>query len=195
MEWVTTTIILEHLRDGRDAAWLAFCERFRSPIAALAIKVGVARAAAEDVAQETLLTFLTGLRAGHYERGKGRLGAWLFGIARMKAMQAREAAARRERVVAAPDDSQGLAALPDAREVAEFWEKSWAANLAEQCMARASVEFDARTFAAFRAVVLEGRAPAEAADRLSMTPNAVHIAKHRVLKRMRALKDELEALV
>ena len=106
MEWVTTSVLLDQLRAGADGAWGAFLERFRKPVIAFALKVGLPAQAADDAAQETMLAFLEGLRSGSYDRKKGRLSSWLFGIASMKARQAFDARARIDRDHAGEKSSQ-----------------------------------------------------------------------------------------
>ena len=46
-------------------------------------------------------------------------------------------------------------------------------------------EFEARTWEAFWRVVVEGQAPAAVAVALGMSPNAVYVAKSKVLRRFR----------
>jgi RNA polymerase sigma-70 factor (ECF subfamily) len=46
-------------------------------------------------------------------------------------------------------------------------------------------EFEPATWRAFRALVLEGKRTAEVAAELGISPNAVRIAKSRVLSRFR----------
>ena len=53
-------------------------------------------------------------------------------------------------------------------------------------------EFEPATWAAFRLVVLDGKRTQEAAVDLDVTPNAVRIAKSRVLARFR---QEIDGLI
>jgi len=91
--WRTTTTFLNDLKaegttaaPAREAAWRRFDARFRKPIIAFARKMGASAADAEDVAQSTIETFIRKHRDGEYDRGKGRLSTWLFGIAKFKAL-------------------------------------------------------------------------------------------------------------
>jgi DNA-directed RNA polymerase specialized sigma24 family protein len=193
MHWITTSILLDQLKEGADVAWAPFCERFRQPVVALALKLGCERELADDVAQETMLAFLEGLRGGTYERGRGRLSSWLFGIAGFKARQARDAHARRARERGA-GEAEALA-TPDPRAetaLLAMWNETWASTMLDHCLGQIRGEVGEGTFRAFAMVVLEKRAPADAAAALGITRNAVFIAKHRVLKRLRALRSELE---
>ncbi|HEY3246021.1 MAG TPA: hypothetical protein VGM03_21985 [Phycisphaerae bacterium] len=50
MEWVTTSTILERLRDFNDRSmWNRFCTRFRRPLVAFARRYGLSEAEADDV--------------------------------------------------------------------------------------------------------------------------------------------------
>jgi RNA polymerase sigma-70 factor (ECF subfamily) len=46
-------------------------------------------------------------------------------------------------------------------------------------------EFEERTWQAFWQVVVDGRSPADVAQQLGMSANAVHLARGRVLRRLR----------
>jgi RNA polymerase sigma-70 factor, ECF subfamily len=196
MEWVTTSVLLDQLRAGADAAWGPFLDRFRKPVVAFGLKMGLPAQAAEDAAQETMLAFLEGLRKGAYDRTKGRLSSWLFGIASMKARQAWDARERLARDHAGERSSQpGLSQVPDAATLEKSWDVSWAKSIFTQCLERIRTEVEPDTFRAFEMVAIEQIPAAQVAEELGMTRNAVFVAKHRVLKRLRALKEAFEALV
>ena len=75
MEWVTTTAFLHALKQpGDNEAWRRFVERFRQPVVRYAERGGLKANAAEDLAQEVLLTFVEAWR-------DGRLVGGLYGIA------------------------------------------------------------------------------------------------------------------
>ena len=82
MEWKTTSVILDDLADFENReTWNRFAGRFRDPLMRFGRKIGLNVADAEDMAQQTLLVFAEGLRGDRYDRAKGRLSSWLFGIA------------------------------------------------------------------------------------------------------------------
>jgi RNA polymerase sigma-70 factor (ECF subfamily) len=190
-DWVTTTEVLDRLRDDDAAAWELFVSRFRKPVLVLAGEFGLRGAEADDVAQEALLACLEGLRRGDYERGKGRLRSWLYGIARMKALKAREKTGRRAREVSPVGLTAEMEAVVDEDAVRRTFDAAWEAELARQALDRVKREVGSDTWAAFALVQFDGLSPADAATKLGTTRNAVFIAKHRVLKRARALAQEL----
>jgi DNA-directed RNA polymerase specialized sigma24 family protein len=77
----TSTTLLEALHDPSDeAAWRRFRTRYEPLLRSYARRVGLFDADAQDVAADTLATFLTAYRAGRYDRTRARLKSWLGGI-------------------------------------------------------------------------------------------------------------------
>lgn len=190
MEWLTTTTILDRLRDANDhSAWGSFVERFRAPITGFSRKLGLSQADAEDVAQETLLAFMESYRKNAFERGRGRLSHYLFGIAHNKILMARRKIATREaQISVAGDGTSFWSAVPDPRQAEEAWEQEWRQAILAQCLEQVRNEVSPQTFEAFRLVVFDQMEPAQVAERLAITRNAVFIAKHRVGTRLRDLR-------
>ena len=86
----TTTALLEGLRDSENAIlWEAFDRRYRPILVGFARNLGLDEVDAADVAQETLSRFVQEYREGRYDRSRGRLGAWLVGIARYRILDLR----------------------------------------------------------------------------------------------------------
>src|SRR5207248_1631903 len=115
----TTTVMLERLLDPADEAiWHEFDTHFRPVIESVARRVGLDAADAADVAQETLAQFVRDYRAGKYDRQRGRLRAWITGIAqhRILDLQRRRATRREQR------GSSAIVELPDQDCLAEYWE-------------------------------------------------------------------------
>ena len=195
-EWITTSTILGGLRNFEDrGAWERFVERFRVPIVRLARGQGLKLADAEDVAQESLLAFADGFRAGGYDVEKGRLSRWLFGIAYRQIMRAREARDRRAAVVAHDENSAGNPQeIADEAAVTRSWDVEWERAILEQCLAQVRREVQPRTFRAFELTAIEDRDAAQAAAELAIDVKAVYNAKHRLLKRIRELRQSMEQL-
>ena len=196
MDWVTTSTILQELKDFRNAgAWRDFVERFHRPVAGFARKLGVSPVDAEDVAQETLAAFAESYRRGVYDPAKGRLSSWLFGIAYRQTLRQRRKDARPDRPEGAREDGRSVEnRIPDEKHATDLWTRHWERFVLDQCLDRARGEFPAETFRAFELVVRFELTPPEAARELGVPVKKVYNAKHRVLMRVRALRRELEAM-
>ncbi len=186
----TSTALLADLRDPHNAAaWGHYVERYRPLIVAYARRAGLSEHDAEDAAQATLLTFSHGLREDRYDRERGRLRSWLYGIAVNKVREARRA--RRELQAC---DTAAQAALeldaPDPNQAA--WDAEWHAAVVSQCLAEVSAEVEPSTLRAFELCVREGLPAQQVADALGMTRDAVYAAKRRVLRRIRELVPLME---
>jgi RNA polymerase sigma-70 factor (ECF subfamily) len=193
VEWVTTSTLLGRLGDFENrGAWDHFAARFRLPLIAFARSLGMNDADAEDVTQESLVAFAEAYRKGQYEPSKGRLSKWLFGIAYRQALNFRRANARREARVAVAGASSFWNDVPDEQTATGMWDEAWETSLLEQCLEQVQHEVEPQTFRAFELTVREQRSPAQAAKELGVPVKLVYNAKHRLLKRIRELREEFD---
>lgn len=194
MEWLTTTTVLDRLRDANDqSAWSGFVERFRAPITGFGRKLGLSLADAEDMAQETLVAFLESYRKNSFVRARGRLAHYLFGIAHNKTLLARRRLAGHEAQVRGGGDGTTFwSALPDSAGAEEIWEEEWQQATLRQCLEQVQTEVSPQTFESFRLVVFEQKTPGAVAEQLGISRNAVFIAKHRIATRLRELRSAIE---
>lgn len=192
MEWLTTTLVLERLREADEAAWELFTARHRGAVVGFARRCGLGDGDSEDVAQETFLAFVEAFRRGDYDRDRGRLGAWLFGIAHRRILAARREAGRRAEKAGEAPDTDFFSQVPGEEAARRTWDETWAKALLEEALARVKQEVEPATWRIFEEVVRKERAPADVAREMDLSRNAVFIAKHRVLKRLRRLQADLE---
>lgn len=195
MEWVTTSTIIRDLRDlSNQTAWRGFVDRFHGPVVGFVAGLGFSPDDAQDVAQETLTAFAQGLRSGRYDRDRGGLRSWLFGIAYKQALRHRQSTGRRERLIARGEAAdRALAGIPDEKSAGEMWNTLWERFLVEECFRQVRLEFRLENVRAFELIVREGYDAGEAAQAVGTTARAVYNAKHRILKRMRELRSQLES--
>lgn len=191
---ITNTVLLEGLRDaGNRSVWSQFVGRYQPLIVKYARRFGLHDADAEDAAQQALIAFCGAYQEGKYEREKGRLRVWLFGIARNQIRNAIKKGRRRE--VQITDNSTGtdfFARNLDDDTFERLWEEEWREAVLRQCLQEVAREFDPKTIEAFELFAWKGQTAQAVAERLGVTPNAVFIAKHRIMKRIRELMPKME---
>ena len=194
MDWVTTSTILGRLRKLDDRTmWAKFDGRFRRPLVALGMKLGLSPTDAEESAQEAMVAFMQEYQSGKYDRERGRLSSWLFGIAHTTALNRRRKLAREAARQGPIDDTRApVEDLADPDLARPFWEAQWEASVLATCLEQLRAEITDKTYEAFRMVVREGIEPEKAAAALGMSRDAVYVAKHRVLKRMAELMKDVE---
>jgi RNA polymerase sigma-70 factor (ECF subfamily) len=189
MEWKTTTQILRQLQTPSDEeAWRRFCTHFRPIVIHFSAHLGLSSQDCEDAAQETLISFLKAVQAGHYDREKGRLSSWLFGIARRVVLNKRRALAGGEGLA----DTVFWQSVPDDKTVETTWDSQWERAVLGRCMDQARREFDPKVFEAFRLYGLLEVPAEQVAATLGISKNSVYISKSRVLSRLRELQQEYE---
>ena len=190
MNWATTTILLERLRDADHEAWAQFCDRFRPAVVRFVQTLGLGPDDAEDAAQEALTVFHSRYRDGHYDRRKGRLSSWLFGMAYRVGLRAR---ARRGNLDVNPGGQSSIwSRIPDRSVSRVEFDRCFEWGVLRECVRRVEGEVKPQTMTAFRRLVIEGASVADVAAELGVSKNTVMIAKFRVLKRIRELRPYLE---
>ena len=189
---VTSTTLLEGLKDpGNQTIWLQFVDRYRPLIQRYGERLGLSVEDAEDTTQASLMAFCEAYREAKYERTRGRLGDWLFGIVHHQVRNCQRRRGRRREV---PVGETQVGAIPSDSpdEMERVWEEEWQDAIARECLAQVRREVQETTFRAFEMHAIEGVQVAQVARRLRLTTNAVYGAKRRVLRRIRELKPFME---
>jgi RNA polymerase sigma factor (sigma-70 family) len=194
----TSTSLLDGLHDpGDQAAWRQFVDRYRPLIISYACRsFQLTVEDAEDAAQVALADFAQAYQKGQYDRDKGRLRKWLFGIAtrRIHNLMRRNQRNREVQVAGSTGDTGLLPGIPDEDQLAQLWEAEWQHAVVRQCLEEIRFQFDARTVRAFELYVWREQAAAQVARQLDMSENAVYLARHRVLKRLREILPRMEEI-
>lgn len=189
----TSTALLEGLKDAANqTVWAEYVGRYRPLLVAWCRRVGLPHTDAEDVAQDALLEFAAGYRAGRYDPDRGRLRGWLYGIAHNTLRRWRQYKSRRGAGLAAPGAAaDALAQIADEDRLGALWEEEWRRAILRRCLEEVALDVAPQTMAAFDLFACQGLPAAAVAARLCITENAVFIAKHRVLRRMREIQVQL----
>jgi RNA polymerase sigma-70 factor (ECF subfamily) len=185
----TSQSLLERARDTSDAAsWRKLVDLY-APLVRAWVRPNVRQPAdAEDLVQEVLTQLVGELpRFAH----SGRVGAfrvWLRAITvhRLRSYW-------RDRVPASGGDVlDRLGQLEDSASLlSRSWDTEHDRHVTETLLESIRLEFQSATWRAFEATVRDGRPTDEVAAELGLTPNAVLIAKSRVLKRLRQKAEGL----
>lgn len=194
-QWVTTTQVLQALKTSDDSAvWELFHRHFYPVIFNFGKKMGLADHDSEDAAQETMMAFLKAYRKGGYDREKGRLCHWLFGVARKVLMNRRKKIVPERQV---PDNTTGTSfwnLLEDNQGAAALvtWDGEWRQMVLKRCLDQAREECGEKVFQAFELYAISQLPIEEVCQKLKMSRNAVYIAKTRVLTRLRKLEHQFD---
>jgi RNA polymerase sigma-70 factor (ECF subfamily) len=181
------TLLAGLLRPDDGAAWSDYVGRYRPLLVAHARRLGLGNDEAEDAAQDTLAAFARAYRSGQYDKEKGRLRAWLFGIARNTLLAMHRRAGREVQVAESGAGTGFFGRLPDEDRMQQEWDRQWHEAVLRECLAAASREFEPRTMTAFELFVQQDLPAREVAARTGLSENAVFLAKRRVLRRMREM--------
>ena len=190
----TNTYLLNALKGPQNqTVWRLFVDRYRPLVFRYARKLGLPEDDAEDAAQQTIVAFSNAYRCGKYDREKGRLRHWLFGIARN---EIRNAICNRRKREAQIRDRTGQTGffenLGEDGRLEAMWDEEWRQAVLRQCLEEVRQAFEPRTIEAFELYAWKGWSAQRVAEQLDMSENAVFLAKHKVLKRIRELVPLME---
>jgi RNA polymerase sigma factor (sigma-70 family) len=192
VEWMTTTQVLEDLKARGDSpVWERFHDYFHGMVVRFARHAGLSAADAEDAAQETMLAFVKAFREGKYDRDKGRLRDWLFGVAKRVTLNMRSRLPK-EQLMADKTGTSFWDMVTDDDGAERAWQEEWQKMVLVRCLEQARREMDADVFRAFELYAMQEEPVDKVAEQLKMSRNAVYIAKSRVLARLRELEKECE---
>jgi RNA polymerase sigma-70 factor (ECF subfamily) len=187
----TTSMLLEQLRSTENTeVWQELDARYRSVIIGFGRRAGLSQDDAEDAAQETLLRFVKYYQQGAYDRSRGRLRAWMAGIAQnCISDQHRARAARREHGTSQIGD---LALDPGQTEVC--WNEECERAIVDRALRELheSTRIDPRTLQAFKLVAFSQRSAVDVAKELGMRLDSVYAAKHRCTAQLRQIVGRLK---
>jgi RNA polymerase sigma-70 factor (ECF subfamily) len=182
----TRTTILESLHDpGNDQAWSTLVGRYRPQLLRFAARLGLPPADAEDAAQIILMEFVNAFRVGAYDRSRGRLGQWIFGIARKQIANCKRRSPREHTPHRDARTTAFFDRFPDESIAGSAFRAKQDADLIQRCLDIVRDEVSPQTMDAFHLFAVLGRPARDVAADLGMTENAVFGAKRRVLQRVR----------
>jgi RNA polymerase sigma-70 factor (ECF subfamily) len=174
--------LIERIRGGERAAFVAFYDRFSPLLISVAARVLGERKEAEDVLQEVMLVIWN--KSGDYDPQLGTLCSWAVAVTRNKALDRLRARARRVRLVeqaAAMAEDTGSSYYLSANEVLHGRERAELLRAAMQ-----SLPADQRT--AIELAFFTGLSQSDIAARLQQPLGTI---KARIRRGMLRLRETL----
>ncbi len=189
----TSASLLERLHSASDqAAWQRLDDLYRPLIQRWLQRDPALGEEAEDIVQEVMGVLVREL-PGFQRRRTGSFRRWLREITAHRLLTHQRSRRNRPRALAAPPEECPLTQLADPNsELSRQWDEDHDRYVLRRLMELIEPMFEPTTLAAFRRVALDSIAPADAAEELGLSLNAVLIAKSRVLSRLR---QEAEGLI
>jgi RNA polymerase sigma-70 factor (ECF subfamily) len=184
----TSASLLERLKVQVDQrAWSRFVDLYTPMMYSWARQIGLQESDAADLVQEVFVLLVEKMPDFAYDRHKS-FRAWLRTVTLNKWRdRCRRRATRPPEVTGQPPPD-----VAEARLESSFSEVEYRQHLVARALELMQAEFQPTTWQACWEFVVVGRPAAEVARQLGISENAVHLAKGRVLRRLR---EELEGLL
>jgi RNA polymerase sigma factor (sigma-70 family) len=192
MTATTRPSLLLRVRDLSDAAaWGDFVEIYAPLVHRYALRRGLQDADAADIVQDVLREFARCVPRFEYDPAAGRFRGWLHTLTRRAvARQARQPAAR-PFPIGGGEAGSPLERATDPADDA-FAEQEYRQVVFDWAARQVQGQVKEATWQAFWLTAVDRLSPAEVAGRLGMSVGGVYVAKNRVLRRLRALIEQVD---
>jgi RNA polymerase sigma-70 factor (ECF subfamily) len=189
---VTRPSLLVRIRDPQDKeAWRQFFEIYASVVYGYARQRGLQDADAADLMQDVFRSVAGAVGRLDYDPQRGSFRGWLYTITRNKIYTFLESQKRQFRGSGGTGAHAVLEELPAAAEDG-LWDREYERRVFDWAAQRVRGEFQEKTWRAFWLTAVDGKSAREAGQALAMSPGAVHVAKSRVLARLREQVQQVQ---
>jgi RNA polymerase sigma-70 factor (ECF subfamily) len=159
-------------------------------------RMGLTDADADDGTQDILMIAHAALQDGTYDRSRGKFRAWLYGVARKKALEAHRNRRRPSRAqsVERPDGMDLLSGIEDRQDEAErdIWEQEWRYAILAEAMRQVKPVLGDNVFEAFLQYGVQRRPAEQVAADLGISVSSVYVYKQRALQAIRQWVSQYE---
>jgi RNA polymerase sigma-70 factor (ECF subfamily) len=190
----TSVSLLERLRLRPDeASWQRLIDLYGPLIRGWLARYACQPADADDLSQDVLAVVVHELPHFRHDLRRGAFRRWLRTITVNRLRNFWRTGRVRHEAPAGGDFDQVLNQLEDPDSaLSRLWDQEHDQHVVRRLLEMLEPEFEPATWRAFRGLMLEGKPTAAVAAEVGISPNAVRIAKSRVLRRLR---QEIEGLV
>ncbi|HMO12818.1 MAG TPA: sigma-70 family RNA polymerase sigma factor [Pirellulaceae bacterium] len=186
----TSQSLLDRLQSNSSTHdWEVFYSIYHPFIRRHLLRGSVPESDVDDLSQDILARVFVALSSFQHNGRCGAFRCWLGKIVAQQRWQYLQHQKRHPFSIA-PDATCRLKVI-SCDELQAIWEAEHDSHVLAKLMEVVEPEFTRSTWLAFVGVTLRGGTSAEVAQQLGLTPNAVMVAKSRVLSRLRALGREL----
>ena len=183
----TPVSLLERLRLHPDEQhWERFVALFTPLLSRWGRRLGVPAADTEDLLQEVFTTLFRKLPEFRYDPTKS-FRAWLWTVFHRQTL-----AWRKQQACNLPLTVEQLEALASPDSILEATEAEYRRVLHDRVLQIVRADFPSPTWEIFWQVTVEGLTGVEVARQFDVTPNAVYLARGRVLARLREELTDLD---
>jgi RNA polymerase sigma-70 factor (ECF subfamily) len=190
-----SSTLLDRVRAQRPEAWERLVDLYGPVVYRWCRQSALRPEDAADVVQEVFTAVAAHVGQFRRERPGDSFGGWLRTITRNKIRDLYRRRQGKAQARGGTDARQQLAEIggpPEPSDPSAACDNGLDAWLSRRGLELVRAEFENRTWEAFWRTAVEGRAPADIAEDLGMTVQAVYKAKSRVLRRLR---QELGGLI
>lgn len=147
---------------------------------------------AADISQNVMRKVAGAMQNFQYDPEKGKFKAWLFTTVRHSIIDFYRHQARQPIITNTAHLVQLMDRSPSQSDY-DIWEQDYQRQMLAWALEKIKPEFSQRIWSVFEATALKGQRSVDVAEEIGMSDNAIAVAKHRVLKRLKEKIDGVDS--
>jgi len=193
MAFTTRATLLCRISSGDEIGWHEFVQMYRPLIILRGRDRGLRDSELDDLVQNVLVSLYEGQDRFTYDREKGRFRDYLKKIIDCRAFDILRKRRPKDKSMQLLAQQGALLSSDDHEKAEARWDQAWHRHLLRQALELVREDVNEKTYQAFVMSVLDEVDPKTTADSLGISVDSVYAAKHRIVKRLGPIMQELEA--
>lgn len=185
------TLLNRVIKDGDDASWTEFYEKYEDLIRLYGKKRGLTKDEREDLVQNVMLELSRKDLVKIYDKSRGPFRAFLWGITRFQSLRIKDK--RKDYVSLDALEYQNIEPSVN-NECDEIWNDGWKHDAQIKALKMLKSRVEPKTYQAFHLYAMQERPIQEVASFLGMSKECVYQHKHRCLQILKETVSNLEEL-
>lgn len=187
----TNVILLEKIRENCDLAWKEFTDYYKPLIVLRGKDRGLKETEIQDLTQEVLFEMYKVKDKFLYDSDKGKFRNFLRTVIDRKAFKIIRKKCRESDDISILNKNSQLTSN-DFEKLETNWEMNWQKFTLKRALNHVRDEVSELTFKAFEMCSIKHMDYNKVAEELNIKVDAVYLAKHRVIKRIRSIINHME---
>ena len=187
----TNVILLEKIRENCDIAWKEFTDYYKPLIILRGKDRGLKETEIQDLTQEVLFEMYKVKDKFLYDSDKGKFRNFLRTVIDRKAFKIIRKKCRESDDISILNQNSHLTSN-DFEKLESNWETNWQKFTLKRALDHVKSEVSELTYQAFEMSSIQHIDYNLVAEKLNIKVDAVYLAKHRVIKRLRAIINHME---
>lgn len=181
---------LNNWRDNKE--WTGFFKQYQPFLKNLAISYNLPSQDVDDVVQEVFITMAKHFRDKKFDAKKGAFHSWVTQFAKWRMIDIIRRNQTRAKLITSGDDLLMESQEDQKANLSRKFESEYQNTIVSQALENLYCGKDTQEYKIFYDIFFHGMSKEDLMNKYSTNSNAIYLAKHRVLKKLKAEVERLQ---